>query len=84
MKYRNICEYMECDLTFASELNIVYKTAIHKMNLYMESHQNISEVTDRTMGFQTLIYSQNLTKNVADRVLNSYVGEYKTYVSGLS
>lgn len=50
----------------------------------MESHQDIEEVKNRTMGFQTLIYSQNITKNVADRVLNSYVSEYKEYVSGLS
>lgn len=67
---------MECPEKYQSDFNIVYETAIHKMNTYMSNNMNVQEVTQNNHQLEIAIYCNVLTTTVTNGILDAFLSDF--------
>ena len=77
--YVYLCEYMKCSSNYKDYINIIYNSAIHKLNNYMTENKQQSALIGKSYEMQALWYSHKLMENTINELLVTYLNCYSAF-----
>lgn len=77
--YSYICEYNDCNATYKDFINIIYFSAVHKLNQFMVDNPNVKFDAQGSYSVSALFYSNYLLESIIYKLLKSYLSDYSSF-----